>query len=147
MIKIKNQRGITTLALVLTIVVMLILAGITIKVGTGSIEESRMISFVSKMQLLQKKVDFLAENGDFETLGEDLDEGKLTQLKTLLSNEDIQMGRLPQGYQEVEYIEGTGTQYLDTNYFAKPNTRVIMSFSYTESNGEQYGSGILFRKC
>lgn len=133
-------------ALVLTIVVMLILVTITVRTGISSIEHSRMANFVSRMQLIQKKVDFLAENGGYEDLGDDLDVEKTTQLKTALYNENIQMSRLPSEFQEVEYIEGTGTQYIDTNYFAKSNTRVIMTFSYTGSNGGQYSNGMLFRK-
>ena len=42
------------------------------------------------------------------------------------------ISRLPQGYQEVEYIESSGTQYIDTGY--KPtsnNLRVVCDFEYT----------------
>ena len=36
----KNKKGITIIALVITVVIMLILVGVTIKVGTKSIDES-----------------------------------------------------------------------------------------------------------
>lgn len=42
------------------------------------------------------------------------------------------ISRLPQGYQEVEYIESSGTQYIDTGY--KPtsnNLRITCEFEYT----------------
>ena len=42
------------------------------------------------------------------------------------------ISRLPQGYQEVEYIESSGTQYIDTGY--KPtsnNLRIECEFEYT----------------
>lgn len=42
------------------------------------------------------------------------------------------ISRLPQGYQEVEYIESSGTQYIDTGY--KPtsnNLRIVCEFEYT----------------
>ena len=42
------------------------------------------------------------------------------------------ISRLPQGYQEVEYIESSGTQYIDTGY--KPtsnNLRIACEFEYT----------------
>ena len=46
--------------------------------------------------------------------------------------------RLPQGYQEVEYIESSGTQYIDTGY--KPtgeNMRLVIDYMYTASpNGK-----------
>lgn len=48
------------------------------------------------------------------------------------------ISRLPQGYQEVEYIESSGTQYIDTGY--KPtgeNMRLVMDYMYTASpNGK-----------
>ena len=36
----KNKKGITIIALVITVVIMLILVGVTVKVGTKSIDES-----------------------------------------------------------------------------------------------------------
>lgn len=37
-------------------------------------------------------------------------------------------GRLPTGYQEVEYIQSSGTQYIDTGFKPNSNTRVVMDF-------------------
>lgn len=37
---------------------------------------------------------------------------------------------LPAEYQEVEYIESTGTQYIDTNYNANVNTKTICNVMY-----------------
>ena len=34
---------------------------------------------------------------------------------------------LPMGYQQVEYIESTGTQWIDTKYYPKPNTKIEIS--------------------
>lgn len=34
--------------------------------------------------------------------------------------------RLPDEYQEVEYIQSTGTQYINTNYKITPNTEIIV---------------------
>ena len=36
---------------------------------------------------------------------------------------------LPDGYTELEYIEGTGTQYIDTGIKPNTNTKIAMSFS------------------
>ena len=47
---------------------------------------------------------------------------------------------LPNGYQELEYIESTGTQYIDTGLYANeyPNLIVEMEGNYTINNGSQY---------
>lgn len=121
MIIIKNERGITLVALVITIVVIIILGSVAVKVGIESIEHSQMISFVSQMQLIQKKVDFLAENGGYENLGENVYELSEEQKNKIIQSieaeniDDQKWSRLPSIYQEVEYIESTGTQYINTN--------------------------------
>ncbi len=46
--------------------------------------------------------------------------------------------RLPSEYQEVEYIESTGTQYIDTGFQPNNNTRVVMDFEITEELSGTY---------
>ena len=41
--------------------------------------------------------------------------------------------RLPEGYTELEYIESSGTQYIDTGFKPNQDTRVVMHFQRTES--------------
>lgn len=75
--------------------------------------------------------------------------------------------KLPKEYQEVEYIESTGTQYIDTEYFASQKSRIYADFAYTSldlqarvfgsraDSGENYltyesyinGNGILAWAC
>ena len=52
--------------------------------------------------------------------------------------EEIEEGQiiLPSGYQKVEYIESTGTQFINTEIYPKSTTKVIFDFVYTgEENG------------
>ena len=37
----------------------------------------------------------------------------------------------PVGYKEVEYIESTGTQYIDTGYIPKTNTKLELTLSFS----------------
>lgn len=46
------------------------------------------------------------------------------------------MTRLPDAYQEVEYLRGTGTQYIRTSYFATGNTSVKLKFRVNELEGK-----------
>ena len=39
---------------------------------------------------------------------------------------EVAVSRLPAGYTELEYIESTGTQYIDTGFKPNGNTRVVM---------------------
>ena len=53
---------------------------------------------------------------------------------------------LPVDYTEVEYIESTGTQYIDTGYYANSNTHLFVKFSYIQKNGDSWSNGMIFRK-
>ena len=54
---------------------------------------------------------------------------------TFLKGDDII--KLPSAYQRVEYIESTGTQYIDTNYTPNQNTK-----AYTKFNSNTLQSGL-----
>ena len=45
------------------------------------------------------------------------------------------MADLPTGYFPLEYIEGTGTQWIDTDYLATPTTRTRIDFQLTAKTG------------
>lgn len=64
--------------------------------------------------------------------------------KFLYRNSESEYEELPDGYTRVEYIESTGTQYIDTGYYANVKTRVILEFSYTQNNGDSFSNGFVF---
>ena len=45
---------------------------------------------------------------------------------------------LPSGYTQVEYIESTGTQYIDTGFYPKYNSRVVMDISNLSDDTTQW---------
>ena len=51
---------------------------------------------------------------------------------------------LPNGYTQVEYIESTGTQYLDLDYIAPNNARVLMVGSFAENASNADGMSYVF---
>ena len=48
--------------------------------------------------------------------------------------------RLPDEYQEVEYIESSGTQYINTNYKPSPNARFELKVTYKTTSGVVFGT-------
>ena len=84
-----NQKGITVIALIITIVVMLILVAVTINIGMDNIEYSKLITFVSYMQTIQKKVDQIVENGNYNEYGSTLTNEQETKLKEILEIDDV----------------------------------------------------------
>jgi len=58
-------------------------------------------------------------------------------------SDDVFVENLPSEYQQVEYLESTGTQYIDTGVQPNNNTKVEVIFELTESglNSSQYVVG------
>ncbi|MBE5819659.1 MAG: hypothetical protein E7310_02385 [Clostridiales bacterium] len=62
----KNEKGITLIALIITIIVMLILLSATAYFSVDTYKESVYTAFVMQMQIIQKKVDTLVSDNDTE---------------------------------------------------------------------------------
>ena len=100
--RIENQRGITLLVLVITIVVLLILAGITINAVTGdngAIVNASKAKFRTEIRDIEEKIELEEIN---HNNGEDFQFGTL---KDLIGREDA--------YNEILYIEGGDLVYLE----------------------------------
>ena len=50
--------------------------------------------------------------------------------------------KLPSGYQQVEYIESTGTQYVDTNVLITNNSKLTLDISFNSNTDGDYVNGI-----
>lgn len=61
----KNDKGITMVVLVLTIIILLILAGISIGTWNNVIEESNLENIKTNMLLIEVKAKELAQNANF----------------------------------------------------------------------------------
>ncbi len=48
------------------------------------------------------------------------------------------------GCTKLEYLESTGTQYIDTGYYNTSDTKVDLSFVYLQSNGDIYSNGMIY---
>lgn len=48
-------------------------------------------------------------------------------------------GELPSGFDKLEYIESTGTQYLMTNHYPSTKTHIITDIQYTREDGSKGG--------
>ena len=141
--KIRNtQKGITLVALVITIIVMLLLSVVSINImqNAGIIEkvklakeEHRASTIQEQKELFEKEIEISKYEGNTPKTINDL-LNKLEEQK-LISEEEkntiMQTGRitigskkiifdtiiLPEGYTRCEYLESTGTQYIDTGIY------------------------------
>ncbi len=139
-----NQKGITLIALIVTIIVMLILAGVTVNIGTGSIDNSKMISFVAYMQTIQEKVDFISEYDNYKNYGEELTSGNKQKLQVILNNETESF---------FTKIDSTHLRFFDSSHIATDleleniNDKIIVDFNTREVislNGIEYENSMYY---
>lgn len=74
----KNNKGVTLVSLVITIIVLIIISGITANVSNDVIKQARLQDLKTNMLLIQAKAKTLAEEVNFETAN--LDKTKETDL-------------------------------------------------------------------
>lgn len=89
----KNNRGVTIIALAITILILSILAGISIKTGNNIIEESQLENLKTDMLLIKVKGKEFVENANFK-LGTNIDsasdkETRIISAKSELKGEEI----------------------------------------------------------
>lgn len=53
--------------------------------------------------------------------------------KAYIGAENFKLRDLPSGYTQVEYIQSSGTQYIDTGFKPNNNTRVVMDFQFVSA--------------
>ena len=74
----KSEKGITLAVLIITIILMVILASVSISIGTDSLDSTRLKGFYTQLEIIQKRVDDIAstnesyidKNGDTKYLKE-----------------------------------------------------------------------------
>lgn len=64
----KNKNGITIIALVITVIVMLILVGVTVKIGTDSIDESEKQDIITNMISIKTKAKIVKDKYNFKDI-------------------------------------------------------------------------------
>lgn len=74
----KQDKGITLIALVITIIVMLILASVTIEIGTGQVERAKLEDIKTTMLLIKGRAQIVA---DKESFGETYDNTGMLKLE------------------------------------------------------------------
>lgn len=116
----KKQKGVTLIALTITIVVMMILAGITISVGTDLIKQAKLQDLRTNMLLIQAKAKESLEEVAFQTANMDpsTDIDKINDIKS-----ENYKGQPLSG--SVAESEATATNKIDTDnigdyYYLEP---------------------------
>lgn len=147
----ESKKGITLVALVISILVLLILAGVTLQLAVGedgiirkAIVAREQHEAAEEMELIELAVSSAMVDGQGELTTENLNK----ELREQFGNEEevkpTSVGWSYNGnkryriyndgkvehiiFQPVEYIESTGTQYIDTKYIPNQNTEIESIF-------------------
>lgn len=141
----KNQKGITLVTLIVTIIVLLIIGSITIYTGTGIIKRVNLQNLNTNMLLLQAKTKTLAEESKFNK-----DETKLkgTKVNDIVDNEKINklinanIIENPEEYylltQEDLNSMGLEKVKIEDGYLVNYETNEIIYIKGFEANGMTY---------
>ena len=96
----KNEKGITFIALIIIVVVLLIIASVTIYNGTDSLNSTLLNGFYTQLEIVQERIDdvsvtnesYIDENGNeiyIKLAGADLTEAQKVSLKNILTAQEI----------------------------------------------------------
>lgn len=99
----RNQKGITIVSLVITIIILLIIGGTTVYIGTSVIKQANLQTVNTNMMLIQAKTKTIAEQAKFNN---NKDNYKGTVLSDVSGNKKIDK------LLETGIIEDTSKYYL-----------------------------------
>lgn len=89
---------------------------------------------VKNSDIIDKKVIFLS-NDNYKLVDKD---------KCKVEHFEIYKDTQGNKFTKVEYLESTGTQYIDTGYYNNPNTKIDITFMYLRSNEDNYSNGMIY---
>ncbi len=85
----EKNKGITLITLIMTVIILLIIAGLSINYGINTYKSSKVMKFETYMKILQKKVDIMIEEGiDYTTVGTALTNGQKDRLQAIMPTID-----------------------------------------------------------
>lgn len=138
----KSEKGVTMISLIVTVVVMLIVAGVAVKAGTSSVNNTKKTAFITELEIIQEKVNTIyekrklnEENIDiYDTAGKDASYVGQTILNRVLK------GKSSTGYR---YFSSDDLEQLDLSNISQEviinfSTRDVVSLSGIEIDGIMY---------
>ena len=138
-INLKNQKGITLIALVVTIIVLLILAGITINMGTQSIKDSREDTLLSELGMVQNAIlqrKTKADLTDEAYPGDKIDiatvNSVIAEINSQQTGEDIELKDNSEGKENNYYLLTTSNNGLNNLGITKSENEYIVNYETGE---------------
>ena len=117
----RNNKGITLIIVIMTVILLAILAGLALKNGMDTFESSKVVKFESYMKVIQKEVGLLVEDisrlddrienlgKHFDMASKDIGDIKISSGKIarrIDKIEDIELGENSEKHLAVEDLTG-----------------------------------------
>ena len=150
--KMKKEKGITLVSLVITIMVLSILLGTGISVSKDSIRSSKYTAIKTELETIQTKINDIGDEYEKEgkTIGTELgaEERKILdteevveQLQKKAQNDSTKLAEIKAGFRlcTPEYIKQEfGIENIERNYLINLKERTVISGEKVEYNGTNY---------
>jgi len=150
-----NNKGITLIALIITIVLMLLIIGVSVNTGKESLDSTRLSGFYAQLELIQKRVDDIASNNEsyIDSSGkvvyiknQGVAYSKLstilkTKLEKIIYNQGPDLGSKIGNFRyfdKVQLQNILGLMDVPYNVFIDFNTRTIIAEEGININGRTY---------
>lgn len=141
----KDNRGITLVALIITIILMLILVSVTTYSGINSYKNAQVTKFVTQMQLLQAKVDDLVSSKTIEELNSMDLQTPTTQeqqnaINSAFNNEEVTSSNVDEYkvFTKEDVLNKLDVEDVQNDIMVNFATREIVSLVGIEYEGETY---------
>lgn len=137
-----NEKGITLISLVITIVVLVIITGIAISSSTDSIKSAKRTAFITELEMIQEKVNTICEKRKlneediayYDSLGQDISKLSVSKLTQILKGESGE-GYL---YFSKEDLKKLDLDNISQDVIINFNTRDVASVTGIEVDGITY---------
>ena len=145
--KIKNNKGITLMALVITIIVLIILASVGIYSGIQVVKSAQFTAFSTELKIMQTQVNKLYEekrNGNTEyvnNLGAAINSNATIQTqanKVFTANESEITDQEGYKYFDTNTIKGLNIEGVEGEFFINIDKRSVVSYDGFNYEGKTY---------
>lgn len=135
-----KEKGITLVALLMTIVILLILVSIGVTSGVSTIESVKFSRFKSELKILQTKINELNQNNEDDiNIGiKDLTQEQIDTISKNISNTD---NSIIEGFKYCDSIciqRDLGLEGIQRNYLINIQYRYVICTEGVEYNGNIY---------
>lgn len=139
----KDIKGITLIALIITVIIMLILVSTITYTGLNTYKNTKVSEFVFQMQLIQAKIDELFKKGEIDIIIQELEKpGDKEQsiISTAFSNKEISSNDMD-SYRVLtkeQILEILDVDDMQNSIIVNIKTREILDSNGIEYNGKKY---------